>query len=150
MGYLPYAAVFSDPPDPNTETTWVIRVVEEPGCTAEFVHTSDGESFARYDLTIVATEDEAREEAFRLIDAARKVREESVEKGRCQWDGSDNTGPCSETATRHVSWSFESGYKKQDHFCAAHAAELCGRKGDAQNWPTSRCGVGCWIVTGKV
>lgn len=76
MGYLPYSAVFGDPPDLDTETSWVIRVVEEPGCTAEFVHTSDGKPFARYDLTIFATEEEAREEALRLIDEARKAREE--------------------------------------------------------------------------
>ena len=74
MGYLPYSITVGEPPKEETESAWVICVVEDPGCTNEFVHTSDGHPLRRYDLTVFATEQEARNEAKRLIDEGRNVR----------------------------------------------------------------------------
>lgn len=67
IGYIQYAIDSERVPD----TPFPIRVVEEPGSTAEILTVWDGsKTIARCGLTVFATEEEAREDALRRISEA--------------------------------------------------------------------------------
>lgn len=74
MGYLPYSIKLGNPPQEETESSWVVCVVEEAGCTNEFVHTTNGHPLRRFDLTVFATAQEAKDEARRVIEMSRGKR----------------------------------------------------------------------------
>ena len=81
MGYIGKNLIPGDRYDPKyplrheREMTWVRRVVEAPGTTAETLHTSDGHTIKREGQTVFATEEEAREDARRLMEEGRVLRE---------------------------------------------------------------------------
>lgn len=65
----------------------------------------------------------------------------------CQWDGTDGHGLCDKPATRHVSWTFDSGYPRNAHFCDPHAADVCERKADAHSAPIGHCDARCLLIS---
>lgn len=70
-GYISYILRKVDG-EPVPEEPWVYRVVEPPGTTADTLTLWDrSKTIARGNLTVFATEQEARDDAWRRLDEAK-------------------------------------------------------------------------------
>jgi hypothetical protein len=69
IGYIRTGTGTDENFQPEPPTPFVIHVLEPPGSTAEILHTSDGRTWERGELTVFATEDEATDDALSRLAA---------------------------------------------------------------------------------